>query len=165
MGNYTFSERFSQVIHYDSALRVSSAAWADWIDAQCARRITADLVVVHPYGLMRNFFDWVQRSKARSLADILGLDARLPSGLIADLESDLEAIALLKREEDLLNRIRNGKVVGVKIDFRHDLSDLHDEMHRKPALRPVLDLREGTAISLEEVREIGTEFGPNVVFC
>jgi CHAT domain-containing protein len=104
---------------------------------------------------------WVQRGKARSLSDLLGLGVVLPAALLAQAEEDAEAKRLLQEEDSLIQAL--GKCsADRRFHLRLQLSKFREKMMKNPALEGILELRSGAAVSLKSLVSLFGE-RPDVV--
>ncbi|KAL2043748.1 hypothetical protein N7G274_003267 [Stereocaulon virgatum] len=106
---------------------------------------------------------WCQSSKARALADILGLEADIPAGMMASIEESPAAVASLATEKTILHEMDVASL-SQKVQLREKLRELQHKMRvDEPRLRPVLDMRAGSSLSATELMELGESFGKDVV--
>lgn len=117
----------------------------------------------HPRDIYRFAFDlcflegqsaaawqWIQNAKARSLSDTLGLDSLVPETLLALVRESQECRELHEREQRLSEQMKSTSphetfTVGL------ELRALQEEMRTHPPLRALLDLRQGKAVTLDEL--------------
>lgn len=95
-------------------------------------------------------WQWAQKAKARSLSDILGLGCLVPESLLAQILADSTARKLYDRERELLQLLQKttpDQTFGIGVELR----ELQKEMRSIPELRALLDLRQGKAITAEEL--------------
>jgi len=114
-------------------------------------------------GHLFDFLEWTQKSKARGLTDALGIEARLPSGMLAEANQSSKASTLMEKENQLMSQIG---IVGFeeKIRLRSELRELREAMRSEPALYQIMHIRDGSSMTLAEIQMLGTELGPDVVF-
>lgn len=160
---HTLTERLSSGFIYSSALKISVAAWFDRVSEQRAKNVGANAADVGLSSLQDTVCQWVQWSKSRSLTDLMGLEAKIPSNIMAEVDFHADALRLLKEEDDILLRIRDANI-NAKMDLRQRLSNLRKQMRGVDALLPILNIREGSAIDLSEIEAMNQDFGGNVVF-
>ena len=55
---------------------------------------------------IKRVWKWVQRSKARSLSDLLGLRSNIPENLLTETENNPDAKVLFDEHETFLLRLR-----------------------------------------------------------
>jgi CHAT domain-containing protein len=110
-----------------------------------------------------DFLEWTQKCKARGLTDALGLEARLPSGMLAEAKQSSKASALLDKEIQLVSEI---SIPGFEknLHLRSQLRELRETMRAEPALDQIMRIRDGSSMTLSEIQMLGVELGPNVVF-
>lgn len=109
-----------------------------------------------------NAWTWSQRSKAGSLADLLGFGLAPP----ANLEQEKESFPLLHREKELLHQLKQA-VAADRIETYEQLQRLRKEMTQHPLLNDYLELQQGHSTPLEELhlflRE-SSKYVPSAVF-
>ena len=120
-------------------------------------------------GNMLDAWIWIQKSKARSLSDLLGLGVYIPHELEERIQQDMTCRKLFEDEHQLmkdLTAVPDTERFKVRIKL-----DNHQEIMRKQAvLAELLDLREGVPIDLDELLTDGTkhrtknEFDQKTVF-
>lgn len=111
-----------------------------------------------------NFIDtlweWVQRSKARSISDMLGLGALLPQQLLAELKSDAvngtSALELYDKEKAMLEELRSTPN-HIRMPLRTEIWRLQQQMSAYPSLKRILGLRRGEAARLERLQSISKD--------
>ncbi|KIM78911.1 hypothetical protein PILCRDRAFT_579510 [Piloderma croceum F 1598] len=110
-----------------------------------------------------DFLEWTQKSKARGLTDALGLEARLPSGMLAEAKQSSKASTLLEKEIQLVSEI---SIPGFEknLHLSSQLRELRETMRAEPALDKIMRIRDGSSMTLSEIQMLGVELGPNVVF-
>ena len=99
----------------------------------------------------------IQKSKARSISDRLGLGINLPQELATRIEEDMEAKALLEREHELLTATRRDATDG-QLRLRQQLDSHRSIMRCNPCLREMLELREGTPVDLSRLQALMSNF-------
>lgn len=102
-------------------------------------------------------WEWVQRSKARSLSDQLGVGALIPAALRDQVARDPTAKALIDQEEEIAARIASCEQ-AMRLRLRGELQALHKRMQEHQLLRTILDLKKGTPVTLDRIRELGRHF-------
>lgn len=102
-------------------------------------------------------FSWIQKSKARALTDLMGLVAQAPAATMNPIEASSSAVSLLKDERAVLERLDVASPVE-KITIREELQQHSVKMREsEPLLVPLLDIREGTSISADQLQTLGKE--------
>ena len=96
-------------------------------------------------------WEWVQKAKARSISDLLGLGINIPKGLKARLRANPQAQILLEEEGSLLTAINSDRTDS-QFFLRKDLEALRKKMRNIECLREMLDLREGRSVSQDTLR-------------
>jgi hypothetical protein len=94
-----------------------------------------------------NAWQWVQKAKARSLSDILGLGMLIPKELRVSIDQDLKAKELFEEEEQLLRAIQRASDSD-KFPLRTKLEEHRTQMAEIATLKQLLDLREGVPVNL-----------------
>lgn len=94
---------------------------------------------------------WVQKSKARSVSDLLGLGIKIPESLMADLRDNPTAVSLLEEETTMQKTIselpREKRVV-----FQNEMNMLRQRMAEHDALCKIMGLRKGDAATLSNLK-------------
>lgn len=120
-------------------------------------------IAIHAYARVddnENVWNWIQRSKARSVSDMLALGVNLSADLSAQVDAHPHARAMLDQERDLVQQTE-GKDPSQKIYLMKQAEALRKKMRRDPVLRQVLDLREGQPTSLSALRAVGKRMAPH----
>lgn len=92
-------------------------------------------------------WEWLQKAKARSLSDILGLGPQTSKALNSAVDSLDLTRDLFKKEKALLIAIKNG-VVKERLIRRGDLYSLQKQMRDYPTLKAMMGLRDGHPVNL-----------------
>ena len=95
-------------------------------------------------------WQWVQKAKARSLSDMLGLGCLVPESLLTSVSSDSTMRKLYERERDLLKSLQTAssdQIFGIGLELRQ----LQEDMQTIPELRALLDLRQGKSVTADEL--------------
>ncbi|RYO77356.1 hypothetical protein DL766_007612 [Monosporascus sp. MC13-8B] len=104
-------------------------------------------------------WEWIQRSKARSVSDMMGLGILIPQDLIQEIESEkrygIEAVELYKEEQRQITQLQ-AKPPHMRLTLRAQLWKLHEDMSNFKSLRRLLNLRRGDSIQLEQLRQLTT---------
>lgn len=95
-------------------------------------------------------WEWAQRSKARGLADTIGLASTPPQGLVERLRETPESYARMRHEVELVERSRHADATD-KPTLTRQLAKLRDEMRSDPNLAEYLALRGGKPVSRDEL--------------
>lgn len=114
-------------------------------------------IAIQAYARMNdneNVWNWIQRSKARSVSDMLALGINLPADLSAQVDAHPDSRAQLYQERDLLRRLEVTESTQ-KIYLMKQVEALRKKMRSDPILKQVLDLREGQPTSLSALRALG----------
>ncbi|KAI1610274.1 CHAT domain-containing protein [Exophiala viscosa] len=93
---------------------------------------------------------WVQKAKARSLSDMLGLGCLMPEALQSLVWSDPTSREHYEREKELLQMLRAvppDRTFAVGLELRQ----LQKKMRSMPTLKALLDLRQGKAVTADEL--------------
>jgi CHAT domain-containing protein len=101
----------------------------------------------------RLLWEWLQKAKARSLSDLLGLGAQTSASLKSTIESHDVTKDLYDKEKELLIAIKNGDVKE-RLARRHELHSLQRKMQEFPALKAMMDLRDGSPVTLTELQNL-----------
>ena len=94
---------------------------------------------------------WTQKSKARSLADLLGLGILVPRAMIDSISSNEDASLLYDEEMALIKEI-NSAPAAAHFKLKLRLEKLHKHMKNVPVLQDLLDLRAGVPLSWERLQ-------------
>ena len=95
----------------------------------------------------------VQKSKARSVSDLLGLGVVVPVDLTARIDQDGEAKSKLEGERELL-RMAQQNETDSQLVLRTKLDAYRDAMRQNPLLRELLELREGVPVTVSRLRTV-----------
>lgn len=94
---------------------------------------------------------WIQKAKARSVSDLLGLGIKIPESLMADLRDNPIAISLLEEETAMQKTI--SELPGEKrAAFQSEMNVLRQRMEKHDALRKIMGLRKGHATTLSNLQ-------------
>ncbi|KAF9767123.1 hypothetical protein IL306_000366, partial [Fusarium sp. DS 682] len=102
-------------------------------------------------GWIDHLWEWLQKSKARSLSDLLGLSTLIPGYLRAEIMATPEANQLFAQEEMLLHAIAQ-RPAAERLPLRNQLHLLRQEWRQYSVLDSVAALRNATPVSLEQLR-------------
>jgi tetratricopeptide (TPR) repeat protein len=96
-------------------------------------------------------WQWVQKSKARSLSDLLGLGALVPQSLIDRIQEQKTTRDLYEGERKLFERLSAASDIDrfpMRIQLEHHQKTMKEHHH----LKELLNMREGVPVPLEELR-------------
>lgn len=116
-------------IVYDIALRLSAAT-----------------------GRKKDLWQWIQKNKARSLSDLLGLGAHIPLNLRQRITSKPVELELLMKEEHLVTSIQ-GMASPKRFFARKELETHRQAMRDHDNLLELLDIRTGAPVSLQRLQQ------------
>ena len=111
--------------------------------------------------LLAEVVKWAQKKKARSVIEVLGAEIVVPQKVMAVLDGDHGARELLREEENLQTIIEARR--GDAGSMQKDLQDLRQRMCEHKGLSSVMSMRNGEAITYQELRSLSKVLGPNVV--
>ena len=111
--------------------------------------------------LQREFIDWAQKRKARSVTEVLGAEIIVPQRVLASLENDENAVKLLKREAELQGTLDCQPSNPVRVS--KELADVRKEMKECPGLEQIMNLRDGESFTSGIIQTISKELGPHVL--
>jgi hypothetical protein len=112
---------------------------------------------------MFDMWEWVQRSKAHVLALAMGTNRTVPASLLSQIRASPPSDVLYNRFLDIQKGILSAETSS-RFYLRRELDQHICEMRKVPLLKRVFDLKEGTPLSLSEMREIAVNAGSPVVF-
>lgn len=92
-------------------------------------------------------WEWVQHTKARALADMLGAGTRVP----AELQQDSTLLQLLEQEQQLIDKL-NLADARFRTQINEELSTWRQEMLKYPKIANYLNLRQGSTPSQAEMQ-------------
>jgi CHAT domain-containing protein len=95
---------------------------------------------------------WVQKAKARSLSDTLGLGCIVPETFLAAIAADQKARELYEMEKCLAEKIATSSNLD-RFDMRVKLRDLETQMVAHASLKALLDLRHGAAVTAQQLSD------------
>lgn len=97
-------------------------------------------------------WEWVQKAKARSLSDTLGLGAIVPANVRESVTRDEKAFSMFQKEQRLIDDLQHS-APAEKFSKTIELRKFRNEMREQPSLRPLFELREGVALSAKMLKE------------
>ncbi|KEY71759.1 hypothetical protein S7711_02983 [Stachybotrys chartarum IBT 7711] len=106
--------------------------------------------------LDKELWQWTQKSKARSLSDLLGLGILVPERLIRDIEENPAAKALFEEENELQQIIKVTEGSD-RIHLRNQLHLLQRRMEEHAALKDLMNLRAGNPITYQQLNDLVTQ--------
>lgn len=104
-------------------------------------------------GDMRSSWQWVQNAKARSLSDLLGLGMLVPQALRTSITEDPAAQSQFQEEENIVSKIQMVPDLE-RFSLRAKLDMHRSKMRDIPALKQLLDMREGVPLGLEALPKL-----------
>ena len=102
---------------------------------------------------IKGAWNWVQRGKARSLSDLLGLNNKPPATLLEKAIRDPQAKQLFDEESQLLKELAACSPEN-RFQLRLKLSELRQKMTTVSVCDPILDLRSGAPMTLGNISSI-----------
>ena len=110
--------------------------------------------------LPETLWQWVQKAKARSLSDILGLEVLVPKALLSEISEDNRMKDLFHRERTLLLAIKKADMTS-RLSIRGELHSVQKQMREYPMLKATMDLRDGIPVSLAQLHDIAAAAASN----
>jgi hypothetical protein len=104
-------------------------------------------------GDLESAWHWVQKAKARSLSDLLGLGMLVPKALRASIAEDPAAQSMFEEEERLLAEIGKAPEID-RFPLRVKVDTHRAKMRDIQTLKLLLDMREGVPVGLEALPKI-----------
>lgn len=95
-------------------------------------------------------WQWVQKAKARSLSDMLGLGCLIPETLLSRITKDDQASEMYEREQGLSQQLQSVAPAD-SFNVAIELRKVQAQMESIPVLKEMLDLRQGKAVTAEEL--------------
>ncbi|KAG4434025.1 hypothetical protein IFR05_010507 [Cadophora sp. M221] len=109
-------------------------------------------------GNTRDAWQWVQKAKARSLSDLLGLGALVPKDLLLAINRSSDAQRLFNEESKILQQTVFETTPNLKrFSLRVELDKHRMKMKEVPALRQLLEMREGVPLGLEALPKVNNQ--------
>jgi hypothetical protein len=136
------SEENSAEIMYLSGIRASMASWKHYY-AKHKDSFANDDQICRNEGFQeasREMIKWMQKSKARALTDLLGLEISIPANLETEIQKSEETVSMTQQYRELLERIAEASI-SRKLPLRQELRNLENEMRTHETLRPIMDIR------------------------
>jgi len=104
-------------------------------------------------------WNWLQKSKARSISDMLALGINIPHHFRHLIEFDAEVVEMCEKEQSLMQELQAAEEEAV-FALRAKVEALRAEMKAKPALQQLLSYREGEPTTVEKLQNISVRTGP-----
>ncbi|OIW32573.1 hypothetical protein CONLIGDRAFT_699404 [Coniochaeta ligniaria NRRL 30616] len=114
------------------------------------------LAICKAEGRLTDLWDWIQRAKARSVSDQIGIEAAIPAALRDDIIQDSEAKSLSEQENAVSQQIAQVDP-QVRLRLRGTLHQIQARMNEHPLLKPILDLRKSRQVSIDQMRDLGRQ--------
>ena len=111
--------------------------------------------------LLAEIVKWAQKKKARSVNEVLGAQIVIPQKMMAVLDEYHDARELLREEETLQALAETSTDDSESI--QKDLQDLRQRMRDHKGLSSIMSMRNGEAITYEELLSLSKVLGPDVV--
>lgn len=105
-------------------------------------------------------WNWLQRSKARSISDMLGLGINIPRALKHLIDADADLVNICEVEQTLARGI-DAAAEDRQFLLRKKLESHRAQMKENPVLKQLLDYREGQPTSLERLQSISVKVSPD----
>lgn len=97
-------------------------------------------------------WNWVQKAKASSLSDTLGLGCIIPQTLLAAIFAEPKAKDLFEKEKHLAQKLESASDLD-RFDIRVQLRGLETEMAAHESLKALLNLRHGGAVMTQQLSD------------
>lgn len=107
-------------------------------------------------GRVVQLWDWVQKAKARSLSDQLGVNSLVPAGLREQITQDPARRELLERAEALEKQIAMS-TAAARLGLRGELDAIERQMKQDALLSTMMDIKKGTPVTMNQLQELGHE--------
>ena len=105
--------------------------------------------------LMCELWDWIQRSKARAITDLLGLNSSIPKALEQRLSTSTESQSIFERwtrlRQGLSERRRSNEST---LEIENEIRDLEDQGMGSPELTEIFSLARGRAVGLKDMDQL-----------
>ena len=165
------SERAGLESHYKIGVMYAYTLWESYWKEISKRhekgpmhKRTWFLAVQQLEDLEHALFNQVQESKARTLVNLMGGGAILPASLSIPAKQNTKSREMLEREEMLLLQLSKSDSLSEGLSLRKDLDNLRYDMLNEPLLKAIQLIRLGKPVNWYDVKQMGKDFGPNVVF-
>jgi hypothetical protein len=104
-------------------------------------------------GRVIELWEWIQKAKARSLSDILGLGMLIPASLREEVLTNTKLNELFVQERELINKI-NTCEHSARIALRTELYAIQEQMVQHAPLNAIIDLRNGSPVTAGQLRSL-----------
>ena len=111
--------------------------------------------------LQREFIDWAQKRKARSVIEVLGAEIVVPQRVLASFEKDEDAVSLLQREAYLQEKLDSKPPNPVEVS--KELAQVRKKMGACPSLQLIMNIRDGEAFTSGQIQAISKGLGPRIL--
>ncbi|KAF1953688.1 hypothetical protein CC80DRAFT_550987 [Byssothecium circinans] len=98
-------------------------------------------------------WEWIQKAKARSLSDALGLGILVPEALETEIQKNKETRDLYNEEQKLQSAIQTCDE-HQRLALRGDLWAVQKQMKEHSCLRELIELREGHSVDLNRIKKL-----------
>ena len=105
-------------------------------------------------------WNWLQKTKARSISDMLGLGINIPTALRHIIEFDANLTSSCEAEQTLSRELSTAPE-DRQLLLRMKLESHRADMKQNPTLKQLLDYREGQPTSLERLQSISASNSNN----
>ena len=108
---------------------------------------------------------WIERSKARTLLDEMGIGARIPARLLSIVESKTSYQQFLAGEDKLISQLEAAEKThqpAEEMKYGEEIQKLRDDMQSDPSLREIMSLRDGVPVTQADIEDMLERLGPNV---
>ena len=108
---------------------------------------------------------WIERSKARTLLDEMGIGARIPKRLLAISTTRSSYQNFLTDEQRLLSQLEAAGAAhrpAEEMKYREELQQLRGRMESEVSMHEIVALRDGTPATQADIESMLTRIGPNV---
>jgi hypothetical protein len=105
----------------------------------------------------KELWNWVQRSKARALLDMLSLENQLPKELqdrLQDNEQTRAKFVSWKEKKRAIDSLERQQATSDLLSVREELENLEKEMKTDSTLSEMLDLAKGRAVTVAEMVQL-----------
>lgn len=163
---HTLADSVDQHEVYNSAVRASLAAFLEFCTEHVVKKgEDPNVVALMPeyQSLGQHVIEWTQKSKSRSLTDVIGLGARIPTAVFSEAQKTPSAIKLLDYESKLMRDLETATLAG-KMHIRKSLSELYKAMRSEATLTPLMNIYEGSSITSAGLQGMCAPFSEDIIF-